>query len=179
MVQVLSEHLALRDIQPNRRRVIILEISKRSTPAIRIRNLKRNRLPSRTRKRGNRIAMARRHRRGSEILLLARLVVERRALGGGLAQAGKVEGPRAGKVKGRGREILLLWEEEHEAACLALVAAGDVKVEDGGDAARDFAEEGCSRGVVRLGLIHGDDEVGELVGAVEVGRAGLLMRRWR
>lgn len=73
----------------------------------------------------------------------------------------------------------MLWKEEHEAACLALVAAGDVKVEDGGDAAGDFAEEGCSWGVVGLGLIHGDNEMGELIGAVEVGWAGLLMRRWR
>lgn len=73
----------------------------------------------------------------------------------------------------------MLWEEEYEAACLAFVAAGDVKVEDGGDAAGNLAEEGCSWGVVGLGLVNGDDEVRELVGAVEVGRACLLVRRWR
>lgn len=73
----------------------------------------------------------------------------------------------------------MLREEEHEAACLALFAAGDVKVEDGGDAAGDFAEEGCSSGVVGLGLVYGDDEVRELIGAVEVSRAGLLVRLWR
>lgn len=121
--------------------------------------------------------MVRRHRRDSKILLLARLVVKRSALGGGLAQPGKVEGSRAGKGKGRGREILLLREQEDEAACLAFVAAGDVKVEDGRDAAGHFAEEGCSRGVVGLGLVHGDDEMRELIGAVEVSRAGLLMGR--
>lgn len=122
--------------------------------------------------------MARRHRRGSEILPLARLVVERRALRGGLAELGKVQCSRAREGEGRGCEVLLLREEEHQAAGLALVAAGDVKVEDGGDAAGDFAEEGCARGVVGLGLVHGDDEMGELVGAVEVGRAG-LWRWWR
>lgn len=75
-------------------------------------------------------------------------------------------------------EILLLREEEHKAALLAFVAAGDVKVEDGRDAVGNLAKVGRSRGIVRLGLVHRDDEVRVFISSVEICRAS-LWRSWR
>lgn len=72
--------LALCNVQSNRRRVIILKVPKRGTPAVCIRNLKRNSLSSRAIKRRNHIAVTRRNHRRSKVLLLAWLVVECGAL---------------------------------------------------------------------------------------------------
>jgi len=67
--------------------------------------------------------------------------------------------------------LRLLGEEEDETAQLAAVAGGDVEVENGGDVGRHFAVKGGAICLVRRRLGHGDDEMWELVLAIEIGRA--------
>lgn len=143
------------------------------------RNLKSNALASRAVKGGNAVAVSGSDSSDAIVLLHVGLVVERGATGSGVLELGKVKLAVPVKGKGRRLEVLLLGEEEDEAALLAGIAAGNVKVENGRDLVANFTKVRCALGGVRVRLVNGDDEVRELIRAVEVGRAGFLGRRRR
>jgi hypothetical protein len=82
-------------------------------------------------------------------------------------------GARHGEV--RGLKVRLLGEEEDEAALLASVARGDVKVEDGAVAGAQVGKVlGTVRGARHI-LVDGDDGVRGLVGTGQGGRATLTI----
>lgn len=169
--------LALGDVQTNGRRVVVLEVVQVGVTSSR--NLKADALASGAVKGGNVVAVAGRDSHDAVVSLLGGLVVVGGATGSGVLELGKVELAVALEGEARGLEVLLLGEEEDEAALLAGVAAGNVKVENGRDVAVDVAKVRGALGGVRVGLVDGDDQVRELVRAVEVGRAGVLGRRGR
>lgn len=169
--------LALGDVQANRRRVVVLEVVEASV-ANGV-NLKRDGLASRAVKGGNQVAVAGRDAGGAVGLLDAGLVVVGGALARRAREAGEADVAGAGEGEGGGLEVLLLGEEEDEAALLALVLVGDVEVEDGGHAAGEVAKVRGAGGVVGRVLVDGDDQVGELVGAAQVDGASLGSGRRR
>ncbi len=163
--------LALGDVETDGRGVVVLEVLQVGVASRR--DLVSDALSRGAVKRGNAVRVSGGDGDLAEVGLLAGLVVVGGALGGSRLELGKVELAVAGNGEAGRLEVLLLGEEEDEAALLALVAGGDVKVKDGGDVAVDDAKEGRAGGRVGLGLVDGDDEVRELVGAAQVGRAGL------
>lgn len=116
--------------------------------------------------------MSGRNSHDAEVRLLSGLVVEGGTLGSDALELGEVKLAVAGEVETGGLEVRLLGEQEDEAALLALVAARDVEVEDAGLVLGNFAKVGSSGGGVGVALVDVDDEMGEFIGAVQVGRAG-------
>lgn len=116
--------------------------------------------------------MSRGDSHNTKVSLLSGLVVEGSALGSDSLELGEVKLAVAGEVEAGSLEIRLLGEQEDEAALLALVAARDVEVEDAGLVLGDFAKVGRSWRGVWVVLVNVDDEMGEFIRAVQVGRAG-------
>jgi len=163
--------LAPTNVQPNRTRVVVLEVLERKVAASA--HLVRYSLSSGTITGRNNVLVARRDAVASKVRLLSGRVGP---AGLRVCVAGELrEAALAGAGDGvRGRvEVFLLREEEDEAACLARVGLRDVEVEDGAGVRVDFAVVGRAGGLVGGGGVDGDDEVGVLVVAIQVGGAGV------
>lgn len=168
-------HLACGDVQAKRRRVVVLEVVEVRVACSR--DLKGNGRSSGAVKRGNVVSVSRRDGDDAIVSRLGRLVVVSGALRSRRRELGKVELAVTSKGVVGCLKILLVREEEDQAALLASIRGGDVKVEDGRDGARDGTKVLRSRGRVRVGAVNGNDQVRELVRPVEVGRASLRRRR--
>lgn len=112
-----------------------------------------------------------RHSELAQVLLdSGGVVVGGRRASGGLERS-KVDLTIAAEGVGRSLEVLLVGEEEDQAARLAGVRGGDIKVEDARDAGGDGAVVGGTRSVVGLGGVDGDDQMRVLVVAREISGA--------
>lgn len=113
----------------------------------------------------------------TEVLLDRGHVAVAGVLGHRLGQLSKVDLAVTAESESGSLEVLLLGEEEDEAASLIRVRLRDVEVVQGRLRRGDGAVVGGARGVVRRGRVNRDDQVRSLVRAVEVSRAALAGAR--
>jgi hypothetical protein len=165
-----AARLALSHIQSNRARVIILEVLERKVALTT--HLVTHRLACSTITRGNSVRATRGNAEAPKLRRLGRLIGIACLLVCSACELRKVDLACARDGERRRLEVLLLGEEEDDGASLASVRSGDVEVEDGAGVRVDFAVVGSSWGRVGGGRVYGDDEVGVLIVAVQVCRAG-------
>lgn len=165
----LKKSLAGGDVETQRRRVVILkEVQVGATGVL---HLVANRLASRTAESRDSVGVTRRDGSDTIVLLDGGHVTVRSRLLNRRLELGEVDLAVTAEGESRGLEVLLLGEEEDQAAGLALVRLRDVEVVESGLGRGDGAVVRGARGCVGRRRVHGDDQVRSGVLAVEVGRA--------
>ena len=156
-----SSHRARCDIEPNRCRVVVLEVAQARASHradLDAHGGIRGAGPSR-----DAITATRRDRPDAVVQRYGGGVGEGRLARCGAAEPGEVDGARPAEVVAGRLQLRLLGEQEHQRALQPVVAGRDVEVEDRRDGRRDGAEEGRAVGRGGRGGVDRDDQMRVLV----------------